>query len=295
MKLPWNKPELKEKIDRLEASIKEKNREIEKLENMLEAEKARRKKHTKAKQEAEEKINRLNDVLEGLSDDSEEETREELITMDQSLSLEKFKSALRKLGSVKSDKNELVTVYSPNKLSEHTNIQEIKNSIPEEELTPLMNLEKILLFYDPDLGLTIFKSVPFYSQEFWVSNDFKVRDLLNFIEEKKTWVLVSRGNTTVYSEKNGKVEELNTLKSRIDRKHGKGGFSQSRFERKREEQVEQHLNEVKNELKDLEDIYLLGEESLCNSLKGKRLGGFDPNKSALNNFYRPRRLKISSK
>lgn len=294
MKLPWKKPELNERIQELESLIEEKDEELERLQKMLDAEKERRSKLAKEKQNAEEKINRLKDRLKGLNTDNKDE--EEIQGLEfEDIGFQDFKNSLDKLGSMRSQKNDVATVCSPKKLSRHSKIQEIKNSIPEKELNPLMNLDKLLIFYDPDLGLNVFKLTPFYSEKLCLSDRFHVENILDFISKKKTWVLVSRGNTKIYREENGNVEELKTVKSRINRQHGKGGFSQGRFERKRDEQVDQHLEEVESELQNQNNIYLLGEEGLCNQLPGKRVGGFDPNRSPLNNFYRPRRLKISSK
>lgn len=291
MKLPWENTELKEKIEQLEASIEEKNEEIKKLESMLEAEKERRKKHTREKQEAQEKVNRLEDQLEGLEDTEKEETNSEIKS--ESLSFDSFRSGLVKLDSIESNKKDLITVYSPEKLSNHSELQQIKNSLPDEVLRPLMNTESLILFYDPDLGLTTFKVNSFYEEKFRVSNSFEVEELLDFISSKKNWALVSRGDTKIYREGNGEFEEIESLKSRINRQHGKGGFSQGRFERKRDEQVQQHIDQVQETLEDLENIHILGEKGLCKDLPGKYVAGFDPNSSVLNNFYRPRRLKIS--
>ena len=295
MKLPWKNPELKKEIENLQASIEEKDQQIEKLESMLEAEKNRRKKHTREKQEAQEKVNRLEDQLEGLKEKEELNEKEDLSEIEsQDLGLDGFLSSLEKLGSIDAANSELLTVYSPEKLSNHSKIQDIKSTVPEEKLEELLNLEKLLIFYDSDLGLSVFKSTPFYDERATVGKSFEVEKLLSFVAEEKTWVLVSRGETRIYSEKNGEVEKLEEVKSRVNSKHGKGGFSQGRFERKRDEQVDQHLEQVEKQIKGLENIYLLGEETLCKDLPGQRLGGFDPNLSPLENFYRPRKIKISS-
>ncbi|MFO7793470.1 MAG: Vms1/Ankzf1 family peptidyl-tRNA hydrolase [Candidatus Nanohaloarchaea archaeon] len=291
MKLPWENTELKEKIEQLEASLKEKEDKIEKLENMLQAEKKRRKKHTREKQEAQEKVNRLEDQLEGL--EKSEEVEEDSKIKSESLSFESFRSGLKKLDSISSENEDLITVYSSGELSSHSELQQIKNSLPDKILRPLMNTDSLILFYDSDLGLTAFKVNSFYQEKFEVSKKFEVEELLDFISDRKQWAMVSRGDTKIYSEEDGKVEEIEALQSRINRQHGKGGFSQGRFERKRDEQVQQHLDQVEDALKDLEKLHILGEKGLCKDLPGKYVSGFDPNSSALNNFYMPRRLKIS--
>lgn len=292
MKWPWGSDE--KKIEELQKKVEQQDKEIEKLESMLEAEKNRRKKHTREKQEAEEQINRLEDKLEGLESEEDSQNTQELLERKKT-SFRKFKNSIQKLGSINSDKKELVTVYSPGKLSNHSKIDSIKNSVPEERLTPLLNEESLIIFYDPDLGLNCFKTRPFFDEMMDINERFKTEPINGFIERDKNWLMVSRGKTRLLLEKDGNVEEKEVVRSRVNRQHGKGGFSQGRFERKRDEQVQSHLDEVKKRIENLEEIYLLGEKGLCQDLTGKWLGGFDPNSSALQNFYRVQRLKITEK
>lgn len=293
MELPWKNQELKDRVEELETSLEEKQEKLQKLQDMLEAEKDRRSDLAREKQEAEEKINRLNDKLEGLkSNQAEEETPQNLEFDDIGLNI--FREALEKLKGIKSSKKDLVTVFSPGKLSGHSEISGIRNSLPEEKLNPLLDQENLIVFYTESLGLFCFKSKPFFNERFEVDKQFKIEELLDLIEKKKYWALISRGESKIFSEKSGKFEEVERITDRVNRQHGKGGFSQGRFERKRDEQVEQHLENVEEELQELEGLYLLGDEALCQDLPGEYLGGFDPNSSPVENFYSPRRLKNST-
>jgi hypothetical protein len=290
MKLFGNKNE--DKIEELEEKLQEKKEKIEELEGKLKSEENRRKKHTREKQEAERKVNRLEDKLEGLKSSEDEKEKENTLEKDD-LGLEDLQRSLKKLEKIESDRKELVTVFSPSKLSNHSEIRDIRNSLPQEVISRLNSIENLLLFQDPDLGTFCFQVNPFYTEKFNVGENFEASEILDFLEEEKTWVTVSRGETHIYREERGEVEEVESVKSRVNREHGKGGFSQGRFERKRDEQIQNHLEKVSEKLENYENIYLLGDKALCKDLDGKYISGFDDNSSPSTNFYRPRRIKIS--
>ena len=128
---------------------------------------------------------------------------------------------------------------------------------------------------------------PFFKSKFVVEEFFDIADLLEFFNSEKHWVLVSAGKTKVLREESGRVEEVESVKSRVDREHSKGGFSQGRFERKRDEQIEKHVKQVKQVLEDFdeESLYVLGDKKLCDELPGSYLGGFDPNRKKPEQFY----------
>lgn len=298
MKLPWNKNTGKDpEKEKLETKLEEKQEKIRKLQNMLEAEKKRRSKLAKEKQDAEEKLNRLKDKIEGIKSTENAETNVESDTKVnfEGLDFADLKDSLEKLGTVKSQEKDLITVYSPRKLSEHSQITDIKNSIPEKILSPLMDKKSLILFYTDNLGLSCFKVNSFYREDLRIEDKFLVNPLIDFMDTEKYWTLISRGDSKVFKEENGTINEIENFKNRVNRQHGKGGFSQGRFERKRDEQIQSHLQNVKTGLKELdsENLYILGEKDLCSSLPGKYVSGFDPNQSDLKNFYQALRLKTS--
>ena len=289
MKLPWENTELKEKIERLEASLEEKEEEVQKLENMLEAEKERRKKSAREKQEAEEELNRLKDKLRNLENqetDQSEETGER--PKMEKISFERTLSMLEKLDSIESREKDLVTIYSPSKIEDLEDLRGLKNSISNNQFSVIEGLKSFAGFLDQDTGNTVLETRPFFDSRFEVEEFFDARELLEFIRSEKTWVLVSAGNTKIFREESGEFDEIESVKSRVDRDHSKGGFSQGRFERKRDEQIEKHRKQVKEKLQefDEENLYLLGTEKMCEELPGKFLGGFDPNRKRPEQFYR---------
>mgnify|MGYP002763041299 CR=1 FL=1 len=69
------------------------------------------------------------------------------------------------------------------------------------------------------------------------------------------------------------------MKTRVDNQQKKGGFSQRRIERKRDEQLEAHIEKTEELLEEFEDVNLLGNKKLCKDLQGEYLGGFDSSRS----------------
>ncbi|MFB6114906.1 MAG: Vms1/Ankzf1 family peptidyl-tRNA hydrolase [Candidatus Nanohalobium sp.] len=291
MKLPWQN-DSQEKIQELEAKIEELKEEKESYRERFKAEKERRSKLSTEKQEAEEKLNRLKDKLEGLKQEENKEKEVETGKTEE-ISFKEAYSSLNKIDTIESSKEELVTVYCPGKFSGFSERKSLKNSIEKGKFEELQQRKSFAAFLDEELGAWMLETRPFFSEKLEISSDFEVSGLLEFIQKEKIWVLVSAGETEIFREEEGEFEEVETLKSRIEKKHSKGGFSQGRFERKREEQIEQHLDEVKEFVEGLEgDVYLLGESRLCEEIPGKRLGGFDPNKSGVERFYGFRFLRF---
>jgi hypothetical protein len=291
MKLPWSSDEVEkkeERIEELEETISELESEKESWKNRFESEKERRKELSRKKQEAEEELNRIKDKLRN-NNQQEESTETEVLSGQEfeTVSFGKARDILQKLDSIESDEKDLVTVYAPESVEELKDLRGLKNSISGEQFSNIDDLESFVAFLDQDIGNTVLKISPFFSSKFVLEEFFDIADLLDFFSKEKYWVLVSAGNTKVFCEKDGEIEEIESIKSRVDREHSKGGFSQSRFERKRDEQIESHVEQVKDVLERFESdkLYLLGEEKLCEGLSGEYLGGFDPNRKKPGQFY----------
>ncbi|MFB6180644.1 MAG: Vms1/Ankzf1 family peptidyl-tRNA hydrolase [Candidatus Nanohalobium sp.] len=285
MRLPWNNKEKEEKIEELKEELEKTKEEKEKYRKRFQSEKERRSNLSREKQEAEEKLNKLQDKVEGLKQgETDEETVEEEELKGEDLSVERTVKSLEKLDSLNGEG--LVTVYCPGKISDFSELKELKNSVDREVFETFSSLEGFAAYVDKDLGCWILDSRPFFGEKLSIGESFDASAISSFIKKSKVWALVSAGDTKIFREKNGKVEEVETVKGRVDRKHSKGGFSQGRFERKREKQIQSHLDQVKEVVEGLEEeIYLLGDESLCKKIPGKYLGGFDPNTERPEQFY----------
>ncbi|MBC5793397.1 MAG: hypothetical protein H8Z69_05180 [Nanohaloarchaea archaeon] len=284
MKLPWNTEELEERIEELEQKLEEEKQDKESWRNRFKAEEERRKELSRKKQEAEEELNRLKDKQD--KDNEVEEEEEEWDGTFENLDYNSARRLLEKLSTIESGGGELVSIYSPGKLEDHRDLRSIKNSITKNQYSRIQGENGFVAFIDEELGSFILKVAPFYPEKFSIEEKFDVEPIMEFFKRKKYFTLVSAGETYIYTEKGGGFEEVEVLKSRIDREHGKGGFSQGRFEKKREEQIESHLNEIRQVLEGLEgEVYLRGQRDLSKKLPGKFVGGFDPNRSILERFY----------
>lgn len=291
MKLPWNSDAVKkreDKIEELEERISKLEDEKKSWKKRFESEKGRRKELSREKQEAEEELNRLRDKLRSSgSEEKESETQENQKNNFKPISFGKAYNILQKLDSLESNEKDLVTVYSPEDLDDLEDLRGLKNSISAEQFSELQDLESFVAFLDQDTGNTVLKMSAFFDSKFVLEEFFDIADLLDFFKSEKYWVLVSAGETKIFREEAGEIEEVESVKSRVDREHSKGGFSQGRFERKRDEQIEGHVKQVKEVLEDFDEdrVFLLGEEKLCEDLSGEYLGGFDPNRKRPGKFY----------
>ncbi|MFT4892983.1 MAG: hypothetical protein ACI8Z7_000774 [Candidatus Nanohaloarchaea archaeon] len=288
MKLPWKlKDELEEKeerIEKLEDRIEELEDEKDSWRQRFEAEKERRSKLSREKQEAEEERNKLKEKRE-TSDSGEEVSEGSESRGFEDLTFDEARSVLRRIGAFESEGDELVTVYCREELEDISDLRTLKNSIPKEKYSVLEGKKSFTAFSDPILGVFMLKMNPFFSDRVSVSDSFMVEDLLDFIGKEKYWCLVSAGETEIFREENGEYEQVERIKNRVNSEHKKGGFSQGRFERKREEQIDQHVEQVQEALENYEEVFLIGEKKLCKKLEGEYLGGFDPNRKKPGQFY----------
>ena len=292
MKIPWKtRSELIEEKKVLENRITELEQELEKKAQRFEAERERRKKLSREKQEAQEELNRLEDRIESDDRSIEDSDNEEKDAVFRDISFRELYHGLDKISSMSSEAEELVTVYSSKDLRDHPSSRTVKNSVEKRKYDRLASESQIIIFHDSDLFTLVYRLRPFYDDKVAVDDGFDVKGLLDFIEKEKKWVLVSRGRTRILEEKAGKIKDREEIKDRVDRKHSKGGYSQDRFERKRDEQIENHLEGVREEIRDLDDLYILGDQSICKDLPGEYLGGFDENMSEPEKLYQPRKLE----
>ncbi|MFB6190050.1 MAG: Vms1/Ankzf1 family peptidyl-tRNA hydrolase [Candidatus Nanohaloarchaea archaeon] len=297
MKLPWQKKD--ERIEQLQqekARLKDRMEELEdelgSMKERYEAEKQRRSELARKKQEAEEKLNRLEDSRE--PDEDEDPVDED--TGDRELQRADFGKTyqlLQRLDSVESPGDDLLTVYSPGKVDGVEDFRGLKNAATPEQMAVLRETDSFAAFLEPGREPVLLKTRPVFNGDWSLDSGFDTSPLMEFIESEKILALVSAGETRIFRESRGDYEQVDRVRSRVDRQHSKGGFSQDRFERKRDEQVEQHLEEVEETLQGRENVYLLGDRRLCEELPGEHLGGFDPNLRKPEVFYSFQRLSLT--
>lgn len=276
--------ELEEEIAEKEKQINELEEDKKSLQKQLESSDEKRRELAKKKQEAEEQLNRLKDKLE--SHKKKQDTEKETNTGFRRLSFQKARSLIDKLDSVQGE--DLTSVYMKGDL-------EIDNFVEKKVIEEVSGYEDFVLFTDNGFFDYLLRTRPFYGEEISVENSFDTDQLTDFIWEEKVWVTVSAGEAHLYREQNGEVEKIDDLKTRVESKHGKGGFSQGRFERKRDQQIEEFSELVEDKISDVEaeNIYLVGEKRICKAIDpGRYLGGFDDNRRTVDALYQFRFKKL---
>lgn len=283
--------EFKEKLDKLYRKVDKVEENLERSNKRYKAERKRRSKLSKQKQEVEKENSKLKNKIQSLKDEDNAIKHEKSFET-REITFERCHSFLKKIKQIKSDKKDLVTIYSENKVAKHPKVKDIKNSISKNNFNRLNNVSNSISFFDNSLINFTITCRPFFDNTLVVDKKFAAERILQFINKNKTWVLVSSGESEIYKEKGGSWEKENIVKSRVDRKHSKGGFSQGRFENKRDKQIDEHVKKLNKELQEKEEIYLLGDKRVCKQVEGVYLGGFDKSQGlGANTFYNFHRLE----
>jgi peptide chain release factor subunit 1 len=214
----------------------------------------------------------------------------------------KLKKLIRELEKIKGRHTELVSVYIPSGY----NLVDAMNQIFQEKGTAsnikskttrknvLTALEKILqhlkLFRKtPENGLVIFcgnisqeegkedirlwsyePPVPISQKIYWCDQTFVLDPLKDLISEKEVYglIVLDAKEATVGLLKGKRIEKLKTLESTVPSKTVKGGMSQKRYDRLRDDALNEFLVKVGEEASNL----LLKQENL----KGVIIGGPGP-------------------
>lgn len=276
--------ELEEEIEEKEQEIAKLKEEKESLSAQLESSDEKRRELASKKQEAEEKLNRLQDKLESQKTGTEDEEQEK--TDFTRISFSKAEELIEKLSTIEGE--EMVSIYS------HGDFEN-DNLVKKQVLEETNRFDDFILFTDNGFFDYLIRTRPFYNSKSKADNHFKLDQLKDFIQKEKIWVTVSAGEAHIYREENGSIENLEDIKMRIESQHGKGGFSQGRFERKRDRQIEEfgELLEEKIQELDIQNICLVGEKRICKKIEyGTYLGGFDDNRKTVDALYQFRFKKL---
>ncbi|MFB6244823.1 MAG: Vms1/Ankzf1 family peptidyl-tRNA hydrolase [Candidatus Nanohaloarchaea archaeon] len=285
MKLPWRKSTREDRIEELESKVEELEEKNRSLKERWKAEEQRRSEASRRKQEAEKKVKDLETRLETLQNrqqsDRSEETEGDRF---ENISVMELKKGLRKLGTVNSESGDLLSVISPAAPEKLDGYRELRNTVSARYTSQFQNIDRFACFTDGRFFRTVLKIRPIFDSHWSLSERFETRKILSMIDREKTWVVVSAGNSRVIREKGGEILEDEKIETRVNHQHSQGGFSQGRFERKREEQIEEHLELVRQSVED-QEFLVVGEERLAKNLDGEYAGGFDPERSTENALY----------
>lgn len=263
----------KKKVKKLEKELKELQEEKQKLNKKLEAEGERRKKAVREKQNAEKKIKNLKTKIDELEDKLEKkqpDIKTEKNIRIENLSKDNTRELLDFLNSIKYKKERLTSVYIKKDSRNDKNIPEINK---------INSSRGIVFLYDNwnILRLGIIPPLPVKEEKETVSSSFSL-DYSLFTEPPSYLFSIIRSDIFILGiYKNNKLISIENIKSNIKSKHSKGGFSQKRFDRKREKQINKHIQRSAEKLeksiqKYKDEINLIaigGEKNIIKKFKNK--------------------------
>ncbi|MFC7167628.1 Vms1/Ankzf1 family peptidyl-tRNA hydrolase [Halospeciosus flavus] len=264
-------------LDRLlgRASLKERIGELEeeneRLRNKLEAESERRREAVAARNEAEEELNRLEDRVTELEDRVERaETGEETLDFRGTADVrgERLREICSRLDSVETDEEGALSAMV---VDEHDVPERVRDAFGDR--TPLVERAVPSLVYTDDEGLVSAALVPPVAPDDFVTWDdgFRVDEewFLPEAQGRFALVLVRADLCAVGVYEGRERQAFEGFESDVKGKHSKGGFSQSRFERRRESQITEHVEKCHDALADLdvERLFVVGQRTLLDEFE----------------------------
>jgi peptide subunit release factor 1 (eRF1) len=248
----------------LKARIEELEEEKRHLERRLDAESDRRADAETARQEAERRVNRLEDRiadLEGqLDGDDADERREPRGT--ETLRGDRLDTVLDRLRSVDAGSEGALTAMVG---------ESVPPALRDElgEAGPVLERAAPCLYYRDDAGLVSAALDPPLAPDPFLAWDdgFRVEDA--WFRPTGATVALVRSDLFAVGVYDGEgFDDVETVETDVQGDHSKGGFSQSRFERRRDEQIRDHLDACRAALdrRDPERLVLLGERTVLDRL-----------------------------
>ncbi|GAA0645809.1 Vms1/Ankzf1 family peptidyl-tRNA hydrolase [Salarchaeum japonicum] len=246
---------LKDRVEELED-------EVESLRAQLDAEGERRRDAVAAKQEAEEEVNRLEDRVEELRDRVERaETVEEELDFRGTADVfgERLDRLLARLETVDAPGDGALTAMVDDRIPGSVRDAFGERAALVERASPCLAVR------DADGVVSATLRPPIAPEPFdaW-SDGFEVER--EWFEPTGEFALaVVRADLFALGTYDGRERTgFEGFESDVKSKHSKGGFSQGRFERRRDEQVAEHIERCEDALDalDTETVYVVGERTL---------------------------------
>jgi len=288
----FNRKELEKRIEILQARVNELESKNRVLSTRLSKQEVRTKKAVSDKQDAdlalkqaEKQIENLEHTLENQKEETQK-TDEQTLTFKRAVTLTNAQSCdlLSQIGSIRARNEDLVTAYlRPNE--SFTDLNEFDIELEQDAKHMMQRIESptgMALFYDMKrLGMVrMLMTPPFPIGESKWKLDcvFDTTPLQELLEQNQVSciVLAHAGETFIGISNREAVIDYKVVRSSVKEKHTKGGWSQRRFERLRDEDIKHHaekargvfealVDEYKNELK---MVVASGEHNLIKAITG---------------------------
>ncbi len=258
--------ELKARIDELEAELDELQEENDRLKQDRKTAERKRREAVRKRQDAQEKINRLEDRIAQLEGDVERlsDNERELSFRDTDrLRISETSTLIEQLQNFEGPPETVLTAAIDDEPAMRTSRafgQEgglLGRAAPCIAITDTRGLLKVALrpplFPDP---FTEWAARPQVERSWFVPTGTFT---LALVRSDLFAMGVYEGDTRT---------EFEGFESEVMGEHSKGGFSQARFERRRDEQITNHIDRVTETLKEAttEPLYLVGEQTVLDEL-----------------------------
>lgn len=255
-----------ETIDELEAELAECREELERVESQLEAADERRREAVRARQEAQEERNRLRDRVEQLEADLERAGSDQQVQLrgEATLGPRAARRVVEALSGFETEPDGAYTAMieadRPEAVVDHFG----------ERVALVDRATPCLLLFDRDGLIEVALSPPVTPEPFatWQSTFDIEPDW--FVPHTPHWFAIVRNDLAALGRFDGDDLAFHDgFESNVQGRHSKGGFSQARFERRRAEQVEDHLDRARDLLETVPTevpLILTGSESALDVL-----------------------------
>lgn len=229
--------DLQERINKLEEKLRRSKEKLEREKNRAKEAVTEKQKTDKKLKEARHKIESLEDRIENLEKQTREvreEKESKFLTREETLTL------LDELESLQSEKASLVTHY----------LEEPDEVGDDEVLRVLRNIDSptgYMYVKNQFKTLNCVLVPPFLVEhEFFREKGLRLEKIRNILESKPEvyFVSIHAGESVAGLLEGNNFSSFDLIKGDVKSKHSKGGFSQGRFERRRDEQIQKHLEEV---------------------------------------------------
>lgn len=264
------KEELKQKIADLEDKIEDLENENDEIREKLARVKSKRKEAVTEKQDAYQEKNKLEDrvhQLQGKLDRLESES-EDPSTEDKSVELtnpEDIREIFNLLDSVEYNDQVARTVSVRKREHLTQTLSDLEVDTSKVRIGDLVLTDEYGI-----INCSIDLPIP-YSHIDHQGVCFTLRRE-NFLPTDDYYFAVLRSDTFAI----GKYErwdrkDIRTVRSRVGENHSKGGFSQSRFENRRDKQIDEHLKDSKEVVEDFYDdrkkLIIVGDEQVLDNME----------------------------
>lgn len=253
----------------LKARIEELEEEKKHLERQLEAESERRSEAVSARQDAEERINRLEDRIADLEGQLARDTETTRLEFRHRAAVtdDRIADLIARLRSVETAPEGALTAVVPDG---HDVPEEVRETLGDR--TALVGRAAPCVVYADDAGLVALAARPPVAPNPFVewADEFRAPDDWYHPTGKYGLALVRSDLFALGLYDAGELQDIEGFRTNVGSNHSKGGFSQGRFERLREGQIRDHLDRVADALADAPNrLFVVGESELLSEFNDR--------------------------